>query len=84
MLVCICYLSLYLKRSSHPEGVACVYRFVWAPVEATLLPHDAPASDPIQLLSTQRLLQPTHQTKGGDGAVCPATCTTDTQAVGMR
>lgn len=71
---------LYLECSSHPEGVAGVDRLVGAPVEARLLPHDAPASDPIQLPSAQRLLQSAHQTQGGDSAVRPAACTTDTRA----
>lgn len=49
-------------------------------MEARLLPHDAPASDPVQLPSAQRLLQSAHQTQGGNSAVRPAACTTDTQA----
>lgn len=78
MQECVCeYVSvntsLYLERSSHPKGVACVYRFVGAPLEAALLPHDTPAPDPVQLPLTQRLLQPTHQTQRGYGAVRPAT-----------
>lgn len=73
--ICVCYTSLYLERSSHPKGVACVYRFVGAPMEAGLLPHDTPASDPVQLPLTQRLLQSTHQTQRGYGAVRPATWT---------
>lgn len=66
---------LHLQCSSHPEGVACVYRFVGAPVETALLPHDTPASDPVQFPLTQRLLQSAHQTQRGDGAVRPATWT---------
>lgn len=69
------YTGQHLERRSHPEGVACVYRFVGAPVEAGLLPHDTPAADPVQLSPTQRLLQATHQTQRGYGAVRPATCT---------
>lgn len=72
-----CWLSWsgpYLKCGSHPEGVACVYRFVGAPVEAALLPHNAPAADAVQLPPAQRLLQPPHQAQRGDGAVRPATC----------
>lgn len=53
----------HLERRSHPEGVACVYRFVGAPVEAGLLPHNTPAADPVQLSPTQCLLQATHQTQ---------------------
>lgn len=51
---------LHLQRCSNPKGVACIYRFVGAPVEASLLPHDAPTSDPVKLSLAQRLLQATH------------------------
>jgi len=73
--VCLLHQSVYLERGSHPKGVACVYGFVGATVEAALLPHDTPAPDPVQLPLTQRLLQSTHETQRGDGAVRPAACT---------
>lgn len=68
----VCPTGLYLQCSSHPKGVACIYGFVWAAVETALLPHDAPAPDPVQFPLTQCLLQSTHQTQRGYGAVRPA------------
>lgn len=68
------WIGAYLQRGPHPEGVARVHRLVGPPVEAALLPHDAPAADPVQLSPAQRLLQPAHQAQRGDGAVRPTAC----------
>ena len=66
-------MMLYLKCGPDPEGVAGVRWFVWPPLEATQLSHDAPSLQALYLLGGEGGVQSSHQHEGCNGTECGST-----------